>query len=220
MVEVQTQTAQYSVYLLQAEADSDWVEERIASRLEQEAGLQPHFFRWVSIPGTARQQTMEEGFGNSGSCAVCYGTQGLGGMEKMMQEVATQRKGNDPQYALIPVLLPGSDPEALPKLLRDLEPVDFRDEKDFEWEFHRLVCGIKKVAPGPRPRANEPPPAAGASEQAYEKYLQGYVTTLKLIEAGERLGLHSKEEAGRLREQAFDKYMKLVTDDLVVPSIK
>ena len=58
-------------------------------------------------------------------------------------------------FRVIPVLLPGMErPERqkLPKFLTATAWVEFRTTLDDAEAFHRLVCGIQGVPPGPGPR--------------------------------------------------------------------
>jgi hypothetical protein len=66
--------------------------------------------------------------------------------------VALNQRVRDPDFRVIPVLLPdASMPERsrLPPFLARLTWVDFRAGLDDADAFYRLVCGIKGVAPGP-----------------------------------------------------------------------
>jgi hypothetical protein len=212
MVEVQTQIDKYAVFVLQAECDEAWVEENLAERLKDEEGLLPHFFKWNSIPGNSKQQTMQDGFDNSVSCAICFGAGGLGGIEEMMRQAATARKGANPKYRLIPVLLPDYDPatHSLPEILRDIEKVDFSGSKDFDEQFYRLVCGIKGVSPGPwKPKSKDGSSQTGnISESAHEKYKKAFLELLDMVNEGEEKKRLDKEEAKNFRALAFDNIMK------------
>src|SRR5437868_729336 len=213
MPEGQTEI-KFAVYLLQAETDDDWVEQHLALRLMEEEQTKPFFLKWQRIPGDSRQQTMVNGFNRSKCCAVCIGGQGLGGLTEMMQQVATDRRaqslsGESP-YRLIPVILPGGDPNSTPELLKGAWSVDFRNEENFDWEFHRLVCAIQGIGPGPRPlvlKANQN--LADVSVKARQKLADDFVNLLDVIEAGEKRGL-PKKEAEAFRDAAFREIMKQV----------
>src|SRR5438309_5714935 len=96
----------YEVYLLQADSDEAWVEERLAKRLKAKESLNPYFLKWEGIPGDSRQQTMKKGLNESECCAVCLGANGLGGLQQMMTEAALARKANvrnrQSKYRVIP----------------------------------------------------------------------------------------------------------------------
>src|SRR5262249_35560885 len=86
--------------------------------------------------------------------------------------------------------------------------IDFRSENDFEWQFHRLVCGIQNKSPGP-----QPPAASKTAEPVNgEKYEQAFVAALHLVTAGEKAGL-SKEEATEFRRKVFEDLHKRMTED-------
>jgi hypothetical protein len=220
MVEADNQI-EFAVYLLHAAVDEGWVEERLAKRLEDEEGLHPHFYKWNGIPGKSRQQSMQDGFNSSPCCAVCLGTNGLGGLEQMMQQAATRRQSNNSEYRLIPVLLPGSNPDSRPELLLDLTYIDFRNDENFEYEFYRFVCGIRNKAPGPwSPNAKHSgaPKAGNVPEGDNEKYRAALLTVLDIVKAGEKEGL-PKEEAAEFRKTAFESILKQITQNFSVDQV-
>lgn len=209
----------FAVYLLHAADDEVWVEERLAKRLEDEEGLHPHFRKWHAIPGLSRQVTMQDGFDSSPCCAVCLGTKGLDGLEQTMQQAATLRKSNHPEYRLIPVLLPGSDPNSRPELLLDLTYIDFRNDENFEYEFYRFVCGIKNEAPGPwLSDAKHGGAQKVVPDSGNEKYRAALLTVLEIVKAGEKEGL-PKEEAVEFRKTAFESILKQITQNFNVDQV-
>jgi hypothetical protein len=214
MVQVPSPVYEYDVYLIQAEEDESWVEVRLAKRLEDNEGLRPHFFKWRSIPGTDVEETMLDGLDKSGCCAVCLGKEMLGGSEEMLRKAATRRNADNTEYRLIPVLLPGSNPDSIPEPLHGLSKIDFRDEGAFDYEFYRLVCGIQNKPPGPWP----PPGIQGEAHKTTnlspvnkEKYEEAFVALLDIVSAGEKTGL-PKEEATEFRRKAFEKIQKQITE--------
>ena len=190
----------YEVYLLQAECDEAWVEQRLAKRLKSKVMMNPYFFKWESIPGNSRLQTMHDGFRESSCCAVCLGEKVLGGLDQMMQLAAINRRANDSKYRVIPVILPDGDPASMEGLLAGLlvDPtvVDFRAENDFEEQFHRLLSAIKGEKPGPWP------PEAVA-EKENEKYTKTLLDLFDMVSAAEQKGL-SKDEAVAFRKAVFE----------------
>jgi hypothetical protein len=58
------------------------------------------------------------------------------------------------RYRVIPVLLPGAERaerSSLPAFLAATTWVEFRESLDDLAAFHRLVCGIRGLEPGPEP---------------------------------------------------------------------
>lgn len=207
----------FAVYLLQAEADDDWVEQRLAQRLADKENLRPYFFRWEGIPGVSRQDSMVTGFNRSASCAVCLGKEALTGLTEEMKKIAIERKSKvsagDPAYRLIPVILPGGNPESTPTFLTDAREVDFRNEQDFEWQFHLLVCGIKGEPPGPRPRENTTVQAAGTEAKGDKEQIQAaFVAILQTIDVAQRAAGLSPKEASSFRQDAFSNIQKKLLD--------
>ena len=140
----------YDVFLSHNSADKPTVE-YLAQRLRQE-GLEPFLDKWHLVPGDPWQEALEEALDQSRTCAVFLGPEGLGPWENEEMRVALNQRVRAPDFRVIPVLLSESQmPERgrLPPFLARLTWVDFRAGLDDADAFHRLVCGIKGVAPGP-----------------------------------------------------------------------
>lgn len=214
----------FLLYLLQAEADDDWVEQRLAQRLADREQISLFFFKWQSIPGQSRQDTMVDGFNRSRCCAVCIGAQGLGGLAQMLQQVATQRRAktteSESPYILIPVILPGGNPELIPELLQGLAEVDFRDESDFDWQFYRLVCAINGKVPGrrPVPVSAEQTIGAAAADNRQRQEEEAWLRILGFINNSVEKGLSSERDAAAYRDIAFREVMKRVIEGSPAPS--
>ena len=72
-------------------------------------------------------------------------------MQRSHRQVTERQR----KLRVIPVLLPGAgkpDAEHMPPFLAKNTWVEFRDSLDDPEAFHRLVCGIKGIPPGPGPR--------------------------------------------------------------------
>jgi hypothetical protein len=207
----------YEVYLLQAERDEAWVEQQLAKRLKSKAAMNPYFFKWESIPGDSRLQTMHDGFRESLCCAVCLGEKVLGGLDQMMQLAAINRRGIDKKYRVIPVILPDGDPASMEGLLAGLlvDPtvVDFRAENDFEEQFHRLLSAIKGEKPGPWP-----PEAVG--EKDNEKYIEAMMAVFGMVKAAEQRGLLPKDEAVAYRKDFLDEIKNRAIEEAKRYSVK
>jgi hypothetical protein len=82
---------------------------------------------------------------------VFVGPEGLGPWQREEMSVAINRRvcDSEQRFRVIPVLLPGAKRESLPALLVNSVWVEFRGSIDDSDAFHRLVCGICGVAPGP-----------------------------------------------------------------------
>jgi hypothetical protein len=63
--------------------------------------------------------------------------------------VAINRRVYEQRFRVIPVLLPGAKRESLSSFLVNTAWVEFRGSIDDSDAFHRLVCGIRGVAPRP-----------------------------------------------------------------------
>lgn len=124
--------------------------EELASRLEDEEGFRVWLDKWKLIPGDPSwQHEMARGLDQSKCCVVCIGEQTLTGwFKEEIQRALNRQVTKDASYRVIPLLLPGSNIENVDDFLENRTWVDFREDSNLDYEFHRLVCGIKGVSPG------------------------------------------------------------------------
>jgi Leucine-rich repeat (LRR) protein len=139
------------VFLSHSTADKPAVEE-LARRLANE-GIEAWLDKWNLIPGEPWQPALEEALQKADSCAVFVGRGGLGSWQTEEMRAAIDRRVSEShqKFRVIPVLLPGAEkPERgrLPSFLAAATWVEFRGSLDDPDAFHRLVCGIRGVAPG------------------------------------------------------------------------
>src|SRR5947199_2882375 len=131
----------YDVFLSHSTADKPAVEE-LAGKLVA-AGITPFLDKWHLIPGRLWQSDLEAGLRNSDACAIFVGAEGLGPWHRQEMLVALDRGARDPDYPIIPVLLPGfRKPAEIPAFLSQRGWVEFAS-LDSEEAFHGLVCGIQ-----------------------------------------------------------------------------
>jgi hypothetical protein len=152
----------YDVFLSHSSGDKDAVE-HIAQRLRTEAQLEPFLDKWHLIPGNAWQEELEQALTQSRTCAVFLGPAALGPWENEEMRLALDKRTRTPTFRVIPVLLPNTEmPEKgpLPDFLRRVTWVDFRGSLDDPEALHRLVSGIKGMAPGPAALSPAPLPVA------------------------------------------------------------
>jgi hypothetical protein len=137
----------YDVFLSYNSADRAAVDE-IARRL-REARVNCFQDTRRLIPGEPWQEDLEDDLGRSRTCAVFFGPDGLGKWQTEEMRIAISRRVSDPEFRVIPVLLPGVVlPEGkLPALVSRTTKVDFRPGLDDENAFDRLLSGIRGVAP-------------------------------------------------------------------------
>ena len=149
-----TMPVRFDVFLSHATPDKPLVEE-LGRRLARE-NLKPWLDKWNLIPGTPWMPEVEAALAECAACAVIIGPGGFGPWHHEEMQVAISRRVNDRERAfrVIPVLLPGVErPERskLPGFLTATTWVEFRDTLDDADAFHRLLCGIRGVEPGPGP---------------------------------------------------------------------
>jgi hypothetical protein len=141
----------YDVFLSYSHLDAAWVED-LAIRLEEQQGFKVWLDKWVIATGQSFQQAMSIGLDQQAKCcAVCIGEHTPAGWVREEIEKALNRAVKDPSFVVIPVLLPNSKSVNVDNFLELRSWVDFRNPDDYDWEYHRLVSGIKRLPPGRRP---------------------------------------------------------------------
>lgn len=126
--------------------------EEVAIRLRNE-GIDPWLDKWNLIPGEPWQSAIEEALQSCDSCLVFVGPGGLGPWQnEEMRRAISRRVSEGKQFRVVPVRLPGTDrPDRsqLPPFLTATTWVEFRGTLDDDDAFHRLLCGIRGIEPGP-----------------------------------------------------------------------
>src|SRR5947209_19054535 len=106
----------YDVFLSHSTADKPAVE-KLAQKLVA-AGITPFLDKWHLIPGRLWQSGLESGLRDSGACVIFVGGEGFGPWHRQEMLVALDRGARDPEYPIIPVLLPGfKKPAEIPAFL-------------------------------------------------------------------------------------------------------
>jgi TIR domain len=136
----------FDVFLSHSHIDAEWVE-KLAERLENEAGFRVWLDKWVLVAGYSWQQAMARGIDQTDCCAVCISDSTPSGWFNKEIERALNRQTKDPSFRVIPVLLPNAKTINVDDFLELNTWVDFR-QPDLSYAFHTLVCGIKGVPPG------------------------------------------------------------------------
>jgi len=141
---------QHLVFLSHNNDDKPAVE-AIAEQL-REKQLTPWLDKWNLIPGRPWQPEIERALGECGSCAVFIGPSGMGPWQHEEMRLAIDRRVNSPDFAVIPVLLPGVDrPQRseLPGFLTATTWVEYRRSLDEAEPLRRLIYGIRGEEPRP-----------------------------------------------------------------------
>ena len=99
--------ARYDAFLSYNSQDRPAVEE-LAGRLRA-AGLALYLEVWEFLPGHEFQPGLAEALIDSKTCIAFLGPSGLGPWQKEEIQVAIDRRVRDPDFHVIPVLLPGAE---------------------------------------------------------------------------------------------------------------
>jgi len=159
----------YDAFLSHNSKDKPAVES-LAIRLEDEAGLKVFLDIWNLVPGAPWQEELEQSMDQSGSVVVFLGPSGIGGWHNEEMRNALNRRVQDPERRVIPVLLPNTkalkDCE-IPAFLTRLTWVDFHNGLEDKDAFHRLIAGIRGEVPG---RGTDTTTDAGQQKDEIRKY--------------------------------------------------
>ena len=141
---------QYDAFLSYNSQDRAAVE-ALARRLRDE-GLRLYLEVWELAPGREFQSALTEGIGDSQSCVVFLGPNGLGPWQYEEVQVVINRRAHDGEYRVIPVLLPGFEVPRLGEITRlafllNARWVEFFRTLDDEQALRELVWGIRGTAP-------------------------------------------------------------------------
>ena len=136
----------YDVFLSHSTADKPAVMQ-IFLKL-QEARLQPFLDAWHLERGTSFQPALQNALDESSCCAVFIGPSGNGPWQSEELHYALNlavRTRDD--YRVIPVLLPGCEPERMDGFLALRTWIDFRNGLDDPAALDQLIATIKGEAP-------------------------------------------------------------------------
>lgn len=144
-------TNQYNAFLSHNSKDKPLVEQ-IAQKLLNEEHLQVFLDKWNLIPGELWQEALEEALNQSATCVVFLGPNTISPWQHEEMRSSLAKRVENKLLRVIPVKLPKAVKEAkeseVPPFLQRLTWVYFENIDDKE-AFHRLVCGIKGIPPGP-----------------------------------------------------------------------
>ena len=99
--------ARYDAFLSYNSQDRQAVE-ALAARLRAR-GLVLFLEEWELAPGREFPLALAEGLHESKTCVVLLGPNGLGPWQKEELQVAIDKRVRDPDFHVIPVLLPGAE---------------------------------------------------------------------------------------------------------------
>lgn len=121
---------------------------QLAKYLDEEARLLVWFDEWMLIPGQLWIKELYSAIKESKTCVVFVGKSGRGPWQEPEIEAALQKNVKNPNFRLIPVLLPSApeQPE-LPDFLSNYSWVNFKDGLQSKDDLRRLECGIRGIKP-------------------------------------------------------------------------
>lgn len=140
-------TKKYDIFLSHNSACKPAVES-IAGILEDE-GIQVFLDIWHLVPGEPWQEALEQALENSTCCAVFLGPDGFGTWENEEMRVALEIRVRHSHYRVIPILLPGGNPDKanVPPFLSRMTWVDLRKDITTKEALHPLIAAIHGLPP-------------------------------------------------------------------------
>lgn len=155
----------FDVFLSHAHTEAEVVES-IGIKLTDEEGLIVWLDAWVLVPGEHWQQHIAKALDQAKTCAVCIGSNTPEGWFREEIQRALNRQARDKSFRVIPVILPNGNRNLINDFLELRTWVDFSAGVEDADAVHRLVCGVRGVAPGRRPVAASNTSAGLASIKA------------------------------------------------------
>lgn len=145
----------FDVFLSHSHDDAEWVE-GLARALEDQHDVKPWLDKWMLIPGQPWQPAMARALAEASNCVVCLGATTPHGWFHNEIQKALNRQATDPDFGVIPLLLPTADVGEADQLKRTFKEtfleintwVDFRTGVDDRYAWYLLVCAIRGEAPG------------------------------------------------------------------------
>jgi WD40 repeat protein len=157
--------AMIDVFLCHNTADTEDVEE-LANRLKSE-GISVWMDRFNLIPGERFTEKIEEALDACNAIAVFVGRSGRSPYQNEEFEYSFNTRGRGKQR-IIPVLLPGAQPEMITGFLASRVRVQFKLTLNENEPLRLLIAGIKGVPPGDIPQvraADSSGPSLSTSKQ-------------------------------------------------------
>src|SRR5262245_47214655 len=130
----------YDVFISYSHADTDFVA-ALAEKLRA-SSLRVWFDRWELEPGEPWHELLKSALGEARSVLVFIGPTGIGPWAQDELAYGLNQQLKDPNFRIIPILGPGSNPDAIPPLLRTLNYIDLRNLNPET--FDRLVATLRR----------------------------------------------------------------------------
>jgi len=143
----------YDLFISHNSLDKSLID-RIAQRLYSGYDIRSWLDKWDLAAAADWAPAIERALRSSNSCAVVLGANGWGQYHSKEAVAALERREKNPEFRVIPVLLPGAnakDMVVLGDFFTRTHRVDFSNGVDDEEAFQRLLSAIRGEAPGPPP---------------------------------------------------------------------
>jgi WD40 repeat protein len=139
------------VFLCHNSREKDGIKQ-ISLALLSSGAIRTWLDTWEIPGGDTWEQYIRRGFVSSSSCLVFVGASGFGPFQREEISWAKERQAIDPDYRVIPVLLPGVDQDQigeLDNLLPKVHWVDLTNGYDSDESLFPLLQAVQGDRPGP-----------------------------------------------------------------------
>jgi tetratricopeptide (TPR) repeat protein len=187
---------QYDVFISYSPSDADTVA-TVAEALRM-VGLRVWFDRWSLVPGAAWQRSVDEAITKARSIAVFIGTSGVSSwqqdeVQRVLQNSITGRRSS----RVIPVMLPGAEPQLLPALVHAVAWIDMRKGISDNIALGRLVTAIEGL-PETSENAQEQEISESLRVASAERKMGNYSSALSHLKRALDIQLTTGSETGQL----------------------
>lgn len=146
-------TEMYDLFISHNSLDKPLVD-LIVQRLYAEFEIRSWLDKWDLYAAEDWAPAIEKALAACTVCAVFLGSNGWGHYHLEEAKLALKRREKEPDFKVIPVLLPGASAEDMAVMgdfFQRIQRVDFSNSIADEEAFRRLLAAIRGEAPGPPP---------------------------------------------------------------------
>lgn len=146
-------TEQFDIFISHNNVDKPLIGPLI-ERLYDEFEIRSWLDKWDLHASAEWEPAIRRALESCRACAVVLGANGWGAYHVAEARLALERRSREPDFPVIPVLLPGADQHEMAVMgdfFQRTHRVDFSNGVADEEAFRRLVAAVRGEAPGPPP---------------------------------------------------------------------
>ncbi|SRR6266404_345016 len=146
-------TEQFDIFISHNSRDKQLIDP-IVQQLYDEYDIRSWLDKWDLHASAEWEPAIRQALESCRICAVVLGANGWGPHHLKEAQFSLERNATNPDFRVIPILLPGADQEAMAAIgdfFQRTHRVDFSNGMADEEAFRRLLAAIRGEAPGPPP---------------------------------------------------------------------